>query len=250
VTGELVLSCFPGIGILDMGFEEHGFCVVRGPDLLWGGDIKVFHPPAGVFDGVIGGPPCQAHSRLAALVRAKGATVAEDLIPEFARVVSEARPRWYLMENVRGAPSPAVVDYAEENFLVNNRWLGEEQSRLRRFYVGMLGPTPLGIRARLRVALFENPSFGFAVLAGHGPTPGFRDHHRPDSWQTLPEMLRLQGLPADFLEHAPLTLSGKRKVIGNAVALPMARELARAVREALDGAPREAVLSAMKGGRA
>ena len=33
----LVLSLFPGIGLLDMAFEAEGFCVVRGPDLLWGG---------------------------------------------------------------------------------------------------------------------------------------------------------------------------------------------------------------------
>ena len=43
---------FPGIGLLDMAFEKEGFCVVRGPDLLWGGDIRSFHPPAGKFDGV------------------------------------------------------------------------------------------------------------------------------------------------------------------------------------------------------
>ena len=42
----LVLSLFPGIGLLDMAFEEEGFTVVRGPDSLWGGDIKRFHAPA------------------------------------------------------------------------------------------------------------------------------------------------------------------------------------------------------------
>jgi DNA (cytosine-5)-methyltransferase 1 len=54
---QLVLSLFPGIGLLDMAFELEGFCVVRGPDLCCGGgrDIKNFHPPAGRFDGVIGG---------------------------------------------------------------------------------------------------------------------------------------------------------------------------------------------------
>ena len=51
---DVVLSLFPGIGLLDRAFEERGACVVRGPDLLWGGDIKGFHPPAGVFRGVIG----------------------------------------------------------------------------------------------------------------------------------------------------------------------------------------------------
>jgi DNA (cytosine-5)-methyltransferase 1 len=64
----LVLSLFPGIGLLDMAFEEEGFCVVRGPDLLWGGDVYTFHPPVGKFDGVIGGPPCKRWSRLAHMV--------------------------------------------------------------------------------------------------------------------------------------------------------------------------------------
>lgn len=62
--GNLVLSLFPGIGLLDMAFEEAGFCVVRGPDVLWGGDVKRFHPPAGRFDGVVGGPPCPYWSRI------------------------------------------------------------------------------------------------------------------------------------------------------------------------------------------
>lgn len=32
----MILSLFPGIGILDHAFELEGFTVVRGPDLLWG----------------------------------------------------------------------------------------------------------------------------------------------------------------------------------------------------------------------
>jgi len=34
MTQPLVLSLFPGIGLLDMAFEQEGFCVVRGPDML------------------------------------------------------------------------------------------------------------------------------------------------------------------------------------------------------------------------
>ena len=93
-----VLSLFPGIGLLDQAFEEEGFCVVRGPDLLWGGDVRTFRVPAGVFDGVIGGPPCQAFSRARHIVGSSKV----DLIPEFVRVVREAAPRWSVMENVRG----------------------------------------------------------------------------------------------------------------------------------------------------
>src|SRR5437016_11300690 len=94
--GHLVLSLFPGIGVLDRAFEEEGFCVVRGPDLLWGGDIRRFHVPAGRFEGVIGGSPCQAFSALVALIRHNGHRVADDLIPEFERVVCEAQPAWFL----------------------------------------------------------------------------------------------------------------------------------------------------------
>jgi Site-specific DNA methylase len=56
---ELVLSLFPGIGLLDRGFEDSGFAVVRGPDLIFGGDIRKFKIMPGKFDGIIGGPPCQ-----------------------------------------------------------------------------------------------------------------------------------------------------------------------------------------------
>ena len=55
ISNGLVLSIFPGIDLFGRAFEEKGYCVVRGPDILWGGDIRTFHPPPGVFEGVIGG---------------------------------------------------------------------------------------------------------------------------------------------------------------------------------------------------
>ena len=57
MNARLILSVFPGIDLLGTAFEPEGFCVVRGPDLLWGGDIRRFSRPAGHFCGVIGGPP-------------------------------------------------------------------------------------------------------------------------------------------------------------------------------------------------
>ena len=88
----LVLSVFPGIDLLGLAFEQEGFTVVRGPDPIWGGDVKTFHPPAGRFDGVIGGPPCQIHSRLRFLNPLAGQKHG-DLIPEFCRVVAELTAR-------------------------------------------------------------------------------------------------------------------------------------------------------------
>ena len=133
MAGQLVLSLFPGIGLLDMAFEEAGFCVVRGPDLLWGGDIRRFHPPAGRFDGVIGGPPCQAFSRLRHIVEANGYQTAPNLIPEFERCLAEAQPAWALMENVPDAPEPAVPGYQVSSTMLRDVWCGGETSRLRRF---------------------------------------------------------------------------------------------------------------------
>src|SRR5438128_447613 len=106
MSGPLVLSLFPGIGLLDRAFEEEGFCVVRGPDVLWGGDIRRFNPPAGVFDGVIGGPPCQAFSPLVHMVRAVWgeSAIAENLIPEYERVVEATQPKWFVMENAKPSP--------------------------------------------------------------------------------------------------------------------------------------------------
>ena len=133
-----------------MAFEEQGFCVVRGPDLLWGGDVKRFHPTAGRFDGVIGGPPCQAFSTLANLVRAKGYEPRYgNLIPEFERCIYHAHPIWFLMENVRRAPNPAPLGYAVEAFELDNVWFGEEQKRRRKFWFGVRGATAVDLRPYL-----------------------------------------------------------------------------------------------------
>jgi len=233
-VNELVLSLFPGIGILDTGFEEHGFCVVRGPDLLWGGDVKNFHPPSGVFDGVIGGPPCQMFSSLTHILRHRGYPIQENLIPEFERIVNEARPRWFVMENVIGAPIPQTQGYMVDDTLLNNRWLGEEQNRLHRFSFGTLGETKL----KYRIALFENMRKSARVLARgsiaigtSGPNRLRKLGHRNRAG--LREACRLQGLPEEMFDHSPFTVEAAHKAIGNAVALPMARELARAVREAI-----------------
>lgn len=126
----LVLSLFPGIGLLDMAFEERGFCVVRGPDLLWGGDVRRFNPPAGTFEGVIGGPPCQLFSIMKRLNPRAGEKHG-NLIPEFERVIREARPRWFVMENVPGAPTPTLLRYRVQRKLVRDIWVGGVTNRQR-----------------------------------------------------------------------------------------------------------------------
>lgn len=259
---QLVLSLFPGIGLLDMAFELEGFCVVRGPDVLWGGDIRRFHPPAGKFDGVIGGPPCQAFSRLAHMVRHNGYEPKfGNLIPEFERVVSEAQPTWFVMENVPDAPTAQPLGYATWSTLLNNRQCFDEdgkpatQNRVRRW---TFGDRRTGKRTVLLidVAAMEASSFQYAATgAGRVAVPvaiggsgkqkkTLRNARKVDYRDALNQctrrsaegfaaVKRLQSLPDDF-DLPPFTVEAKVKAIANGVPLPMGRAIAKAVREATE----------------
>jgi DNA (cytosine-5)-methyltransferase 1 len=228
---SLILSLFPGIGLLDMAFESEGFCVVRGPDLLWGGRIETFHPPAGRFDGVIGGPPCQQHSTASAI---RG-TEAEDLIPEFLRVVREAEPAWVVMENVlKTVRHPAVPA----------DWF---PALLRDWDCG-------GLTARRRVFF----SWPFAILSP-SRAPGDASHSvMATSWKRgssksqyvkdkgflpgdlpIEEYARLQGAEeiGQRLVAAHSSKAFAVHVLGNGVPLAMGRAVARAVKEAISFTP-------------
>lgn len=223
----LVLSVFPGIGLLDRAFEEEGFTVVRGPDVLWGGDVRRFHPPAGKFDGIIGGPPCQAFSALAALQRHNGrAPKYGNLVPEFERCVREAAPAWFLMENVPDAPLPSVPGYGIHAAILNNRELGAPQNRVRRFSFGCRGGRRL---LNVETVALHNPVFLGAVTSSDGGKSVRMTRYK------VPEACVAQGLPDDFLKDAPFTAEGKLRVVANGVPLPMGRAIARAVREAVGG---------------
>lgn len=221
----LVLSLFPGIGLLDRAFEEAGFCVVRGPDLLWGGDVRSFNVPAGRFDGVIGGPPCKAFSTLANINRARGRKLADNLIPEFERLVEAASPAWFLMENVERAPLPVVPGFQVKTVLLNNRWCGGEQNRRRRFCFG----TPSGLVLHPQLSALEPYGWEPAVTTSSGGL----SHFNRGGYRSFARECELQGLPGDFLKNSPLTVAGKKTLVGNGVPLYMGRVIADAVKSAI-----------------
>ncbi len=230
VTGGLVLSLFPGIGLLDRAFEEEGFCVVRGPDLIWGGDIHSFHPPMDRFEGIIGGPPCQPHSALAQF----GTTQAVDLTMEYLRCVDEAWPDWFLMENVVDAPEPIHDSYAVTNLVLDNRWFGGEQSRRRRFsfgvYCGDGWREPVDLGRYLDVVVLEAMTGYPTVTSAHGGNGTGRVKMRRYS---LEEAARLQGLPDNWLKIVPFRHHEMLKAVANGVPLPLGRGIARAVKQAV-----------------
>lgn len=223
----VVLSLFPGIGLLDMAFEEEGFCVVRGPDLLWGGDIRRFHPPAGRFDGVIGGPPCQAFSTAGEIV----GTNKVDLIPEFLRVIRAVEPSWVVMENVQQAIGHP--DIPREWFHTKLRdWdCGGFTSRTRAFWTW-----PFMMFAPQRAA--GDPEYSVMASTykrGKSTSQYVKDKGFLPGDLPIEEYARLQG--ADEIGRSLIEHKASRAfavhVLGNGVPLPMGRAVAKAVKAAI-----------------
>ena len=211
----LILSLFPGIDLLGRGFEEAGYCVVRGPDIVWGGDIRTFTPPSGRFDGVIAGSPCQDFSN-ARRCRPSGYGVA--MLQEFIRVVEAARPEWWLLENVPGVPDMAIPGYGWQRLDLRASEFGLTQRRLRHFQFGHKNEFELIIERHKRTIESEA-----CCLAS-------------DSNRQWSKFCTLQGLPHNF-ELPYFTVSASYRAVGNGVPLPMAKALA----EAINGLPYESV---------
>lgn len=208
---DLVLSLFPGVGLLDRAFELEGFVVVRGPDLLWGGDVRRFDPPPGIFAGVVGGPPCQDFSsarRRARTLDGYGAS----MLAEFVRVVQRAAPAWWLLENVDGVPDVRVAGYGWQRLDVEQGWFCPVR-RLRHVQFGHRGGAMIDV-PRGRVVDGAEP----AALACDG--------------RTFEELRRLQGVE-DGWDLPGFTIEAKRRAVGNGVPLVLGRVLARAVRVAV-----------------
>lgn len=245
---QLVLSLFPGIGLLDMAFEQEGFCVVRGPDVLWGGDVRRFHPPAGKFDGVIGGPPCQPFSMLRTLLKAKGSdTKAVDLIPEFVRCIEQARPRWFVMENVKNATVPMPEGYLVYDQDIRDAHCGGDTQRKRRIWFGTLR----GVHGDLKIRVVPRNNLLplERAVTRNARLPSTEDHRKrkgrggilPGNGRYMPlaDVVELCGLPRTFHKSSQFKTESLRLMLGNGVPLPMGRAIARAVRDATQPQPQE-----------
>ena len=179
--------------------------MVRGPDLLWGGDIRRFTPPPGVFWGIVGGSPCQDFSGLR---RSEPTGYGQEMLDQFARCVTSAQPEWYLLENVARAPNCDIAGYVIQRLDINNGWYGDA-TRLRHIQFGSLSGRLLDVTRR-RVTGTEP-----AVLANDN--------------RSFREVCRLQGLSDDF-DLPGFKVAEKIKAVGNGVPLPTGRVLARAVK--------------------
>lgn len=213
----LVCSLFPGIDMLGKGFELEGFFVVRGPDIIYGQDIRDFHLPPGRVDGVIGGPPCQDFSNAR---RSPPTGNGLAMLNEYKRVVLEALPDWWLLENVERVPDVTIEGYTTQRFDLNARECGMRQFRRRHFQFGSKhGLCVIPQRSNLLADTQQEP----ACMA----TEGKRANRR-----TWADFCELQGLSRDF-DLPGMSIEARYRAVGNGVPIPMARVVARAIREAV-----------------
>lgn len=222
----LVLSTFTGAGLLDRGFRAAGFCVVSAGDAQFGQPIEEFHTRPGWFTGVIGGPPCQRISRANRTNRDVSAGL--ELITEFFRVVGEALPGWFVLENVDGLPDVSELvplGYSLQRLHLNPRELGFKQHRPRWFLFGYAHGEPLAIQYAT-AAEWRSVGVSRCCMASEGK------HSERRQWA---EFCELQGLPRSFSFPPGLSTALQYRLVGNGVHVGTARIVATAILERPQG---------------
>lgn len=205
-----ILSIFPGVDLFGKSFTKAGFCVVTGPDLILADDIRDFHPHPGVFNGVIGGSPCQDFSSL----NRNPGTYSREMLEEFIRIVELSKPDWWLLENVAGVPDIEIDGYGWQRFSLDLDWFSD-YSRLRHFQFGhkdgLMLDVMKGKKGEIR---------GTAALANDN--------------RSFAELCAIQRLPENF-DLPSFNVDGKKKAVGNGVPLQMGKYLASVISSQIYG---------------
>jgi|GEM_PF-6084282 len=237
----VVLSLFPGLDLLGEGFRKAGFTVLRGPDLIWGQDLRDFDERplrAMHFDGIIAGVPCQAFSKAACRKNH------ENYWPLFSRIVDTVKPRWALAECVPEAESQVPEGF--EHRVMNFRSLGSAQARWRLIaqrglpglYARLNRPCPdsegLQIRHENGYPSWKERAF-YRTVIGNGEIIRNSGSGEPARCLTDAELLDAFDLPADYLDRLTATnprfsRSSIRRLITQGVPMAAAYSLAMAVR--------------------
>jgi len=220
---QLVLSLFPGIDLLGRAFEAEGFCVVRGPDLITGGDIRDFAGVAGRFDGVIGGPPCQGFSSANRYRNdPEHASVKNSLamLKEFLRVIHRCQPVWWALENVPSVPDVEIDGYQVQRVPISDRECGGVQVRMRHFQFGhrdgwIIRP--------------KRDSGSVNRRRQNGPVPTAVTTKPTSKWTRFADQCRRQGLDPATVKLPGLSKEARFRAVGNGVPLTIGRAVAAAV---------------------
>ena len=158
------VDLFAGCGGLSLGFQNAGFEIIAAFD-FWHPAIEVYrenfqhpifakdlseneaHKTIAKFNPevIIGGPPCQDFSSAGKRDESLGRA---DLTLSFAKIVSQIKPQWFVMENVERIAKSQILQTALEIFkesgygltsiILNASYCGVPQARKRYFLIGQL----------------------------------------------------------------------------------------------------------------
>lgn len=232
-----VVSFFSGAMGLDIGLEKAGLNVVIGQDFepscvetmranghnVLGGDIREISPEkilklAGLHIGepfmVCGGPPCQPFSTAGKRLGINDPR--GSLFMDFIRMIDYIRPRFFVMENVKGIVSSPLkhVSAKEREKDDPNQQLGTVLDVILSEFDKLGYKTVYGI---LDAVNYGVPQFRerFVLIGSRDnediflPIPThFQMHQNPEyRWKTVGEVIRdLESNPGDYTP-----LSGERK---------------------------------------
>lgn len=178
------VDLFCGCGGMSLGFEKAGFNVVSGID-NWKAALRVYEMnfehsaieqdlsdvdgavkvvSKFVPDLIIGGPPCQDFSTAGFQDESRGRAI---LSICYSQIVSEIRPKYFVMENVAAIRNTNSFNKALSHFrkagygltqmVLDAAYCGVPQTRKRMFVVGMLGAADGFLDGELRLNLAQKP---------------------------------------------------------------------------------------------
>lgn len=255
-------SLFSGIGLLELGLEQAGLgsvtwqCEIdpwcrrvlakHWPAAERFDDVRTIRPRA--TDVICGGFPCQPFSLAG---KQRGLEDERWLWPEFARVIDEAKPSIVVAENVPGLRArglrPVLADLASLGF--NVEWhhfrasdLGAPHERNRIWIVATRPdridvrhePGWLGRSIERQVSAVDRQAGGNAPNAdGIGRLESARRFAIQRGWSgqcgwTLDPIARV-----DDGRRRIVDAGRRRKALGNAVVMPCARAVGRAIVDAV-----------------
>ena len=217
---ELVLSLFPGVGLLDRAFAIAGFCVVQAQDKITGGDVRDFRGVEFAFEGIVAGPPCQGFS-WANSKRKKAdhhsVQHSREMLQHTCRIIVECRPEWFLIENVPLVPDVRIADYTVQRIPITHLECGGVQLRSRHIQFGSrTGDIIRPIRVN---DCTRNRKKGRPAKAVTTKTEEWKDYADVCRRQDLEQPIKLKGW----------SKSAKVMAVANGVPLRMGRALAAAV---------------------
>jgi DNA (cytosine-5)-methyltransferase 1 len=217
---ELVLSLFPGIGLLDRAFAAAGFCIVQAADKITGGDVREFHGVPGLINGIVAGPPCQgfsvanSHRKKADHASVKNS---REMLQHTCRIIVECRPEWFLIENVPCVPDVRIDGYTVQRIPITHLECGGVQLRSRHVQFGSLHGhiiRPARVNDCTRNRKKGRPAKAVTT--------------KTERWKDFTDVCRRQDLDQP-IELNGWTRSAKVKAVANGVPLRIGRALAAAV---------------------